>query len=579
MMAAIYARKSTEQTGVSEEHKSVGRQVETAKAYAARQDWLVSDEYVFVDDGVSGAEFEKRPGLTALMNALRPRPPFQVLVMSDGDRLGREQIETAFVLKRIVEAGVRIFYSLEGREARLDDAASKFFEGARHFAAEMEREKARQRTRDAMVQKARAGYVTGGTVFGYDNAEVVGEGGKRQHVERRIHREQAAIVRRIFETVAGGTGFKTLAKTFNAEAVLSPRPRRDGRSHSWTASSIRAMVFNPLYTGRIVWGRTKKRDVWGRTKQSDRPETEWVKLLPREELRIVSEELWEAAHTRIAETRDTYRASGRLTGRPPGGAESKYLLTGFGECVTCRGSMVIASRASGSQRAQAYVCANHRERGNTVCGNRLHAPMEVADWAVLSAIERDLLRPEVVEEALREAIRELQLSNGDVARRREELQTELIKLDGELARYAEAIATTGELSAIVAEMNKREARRTHLKAELVKLGTRADIASLNAARVSSNLRERLTDWQGLLHRQTAEARQILRRLLVGRLVFTPREDEKGRHYEFAGQGSISNLLAGVVLPKVWWPQRDSNPCFSYDHVFAMLLQYLYDKAA
>lgn len=104
-------------------------------------------------------------------------------------------------------------------------------------------------------------------------------------------------------------------------------------------------------------------------------------------------------------------------------------------------------------------------------------------------------------------------------------------------------------------MKKREARRTHLKAELVKLGTRAEIASLNAARVSSNLRERLTDWQGLLHRQTAEARQILRRLLVGRLVFTPRGDEKGRYYEFAGQGAISNLLAGVVLPKVWWPQR------------------------
>jgi hypothetical protein len=73
-----------------------------------------------------------------------------------------------------------------------------------------------------------------------------------------------------------------------------------------------------------------------------------------------------------------------------------------------------------------------------------------------------------------------------------------------------------------------------------------------------NLRERLTDWKGLLQRQTAEARQILRRLLLGRLVFTPREDEDGCYYEFAGQGSISTLLAGVVLPKVWWPQRDST---------------------
>ena len=140
-----------------------------------------------------------------------------------------------------------------------------------------------------------------------------------------------------------------------------------------------------------------------------------------------------------------------------------------------------------------------------------------------------------------------------MAGRREELQTELIKLDGELARYAEAIATAGELSAIVAEMKKREARRTHLKAELVKLGTRAESASLNAARVSSNLRERLTDWQGLLHRQTAEARQILRRLLVGRLVFTPREDEKGRYYEFAGQNRKSTRLNSSHIQKSRMP--------------------------
>ena len=72
---------------------------------------------------------------------------------------------------------------------------------------------------------------------------------------------------------------------------------------------------------------------------------------------------------------------------------------------------------------------------------------------------------------------------------------------------------------------------------------------------------------------------MLRRLLVGRLAFTPRVDENGQYYEFAGQRSISQLLSGVVLPKVWWPQRDSNPCFSHDHVFAMFRYYLSAEAA
>src|SRR5262249_6306424 len=72
------------------------------------------------------------------------------------------------------------------------------------------------------------------------------------------------------------------------------------------------------------------------------------------------------------------------------------------------------------------------------------------------------------------------------------------------------------------------------------------------------LLERLMDWRGLLQRQTAEARQILRKLLVRRLVFTPREDEEGKYYEFAGKGAISEVITGVVLPKVWWPQRDPH---------------------
>src|SRR5260370_35884208 len=97
MMAAIYARKSTDQTGVSEEHKSVGRQVETAKAYAARQDWLVSEEKTFLSDGVTGAGVEKRPGLSTLMNGLRPQPPFHVLGMSYEGRLGRAPIGSAFL--------------------------------------------------------------------------------------------------------------------------------------------------------------------------------------------------------------------------------------------------------------------------------------------------------------------------------------------------------------------------------------------------------------------------------------------------------------------------------------------------
>jgi DNA invertase Pin-like site-specific DNA recombinase len=45
--------------------------------------------------------------------------------MSEESRLGREQIETAYVIKQILDAGVRIFYYLDDRERTPDSANEK----------------------------------------------------------------------------------------------------------------------------------------------------------------------------------------------------------------------------------------------------------------------------------------------------------------------------------------------------------------------------------------------------------------------------------------------------------------------
>jgi hypothetical protein len=100
VIAAIYARKSTEQSGVADEARSVGRHVEHAKACAQLKNWRVDDRYVFVDDGMSGAEFPNRPGFVRLMTALKPKPPFDVLIMSEESRLGRGQIEVSYAVKQ-----------------------------------------------------------------------------------------------------------------------------------------------------------------------------------------------------------------------------------------------------------------------------------------------------------------------------------------------------------------------------------------------------------------------------------------------------------------------------------------------
>ena len=220
MITAIYARKSTEQNGVADEAKSVTRQIEHARAYAERKGWTVADEHVYSDDGVSGALFgDKRPGLARLLNALRPRPGFDALVMSEESRLGREQIETAYTLKLITDAGVRVFFYLEDRERTLDNAMDKVMLSLTNFASEMERERAKQRTYDAMVRKARAGFVTGNRTYGYANVEVLSPDGRRDHVARRVNADEATVVRRIYELCASGLGLTRIAKRLNASSA------------------------------------------------------------------------------------------------------------------------------------------------------------------------------------------------------------------------------------------------------------------------------------------------------------------------------------------------------------------------
>src|SRR5437879_1636090 len=121
MRAAAYLRKSNDEGEKSEDIKSVTRQLDRAKAYADAHGWTLDECHVFTDDGISGAEFKKRPGLQALLATLEPMSPFQVLIVSEQSRLGRDTIRTLGVIQQITEADVKIFSYLDDREITVDD--------------------------------------------------------------------------------------------------------------------------------------------------------------------------------------------------------------------------------------------------------------------------------------------------------------------------------------------------------------------------------------------------------------------------------------------------------------------------
>ncbi len=167
----------------------------------------------------------------------------------------------------------------------------------------------------------------------------------------------------------------------NAEGAPAPRSQQ-GRPRAWVASSVHAVLFRERYRGEPSWNKTKKRERWGQHRVSDRPKDQWLRV-SAPHLRIVSEELWQAAHAKLATARSSmnlYRGRGSV---------SKYLLPGLARCAWCNGGMYVRLRTRSWGRIPFYACTSHFTRGESVCRNFHLAPMDQVDDKVLECIGRD----------------------------------------------------------------------------------------------------------------------------------------------------------------------------------------------
>src|SRR5439155_15568119 len=185
----------------------------------------------------------------------------------------------------------------------------------------------------------------------------------------------------------------------------------------WPPIAVREILHQPLYRGEVIWNRIKKRDQWGAERWLDRPESEWIRL-EAPELRIVSEDLWRAAHVRLERVRAAY-----VTGRPPlDRPHEKYLLSGIAKCGACGGSLMAFADKRSQRRF--YGCAWHNKRGAKVCRNPLKIRQDRLDQVVLEAIA-EALDERLLERAVDKAIARLTRRRGHAPERRAQLEREL----------------------------------------------------------------------------------------------------------------------------------------------------------
>ncbi len=430
--AAIYLRRSTDR-----QEKSLEDQKREILRYAGEHGFAVVTE--FVDDGVSGTSGETRKGFLAMLEAAKsPKRSWSTILVWDIKRFGRmSSDEVGYYRWLFKQAGVEIVYTSEGFTGTAADRYLRFFkqEAARDESVTLSKAVVR-----GLVSLSDEGWWAGGQApYGFDLGYYDSTGklfqivryadsgeklildadgrplrtvlrGLKVKASRSEHvkllpslPERVKIVRRIFAlyTASPGLGCRAIAVRLNREGVVSPKGK------GWGLSSIRAMLQNDAYVGRVVWNR---RAMGKFHRIADRREVERDGCGKRR-LEWNAREDWlvhENAHDPLID-RATFERAQRLmkergqgsTGFLSGRAKnSRFLMSGLMRCGSCGGSMFghtswkSKRRKDGSRVGTSYyICSASIMKGKSIC-----PPVRVLQTAV------DELVAEIVGERIAELL-------------------------------------------------------------------------------------------------------------------------------------------------------------------------------
>lgn len=374
---AIYARWSTDEQS---QGTTLEVQRTACEAYIASQGWHVRPDLVFVDDGYSGATLD-RPALTELRAAVR-EGRVECVVVYTLDRLSRSVADTVELVLKEWEGRCH----LRCVQQPIDTAhpAGKMFFYLLASYAEFEREMIRLRTRDGKAKRARQGANAGWRYnYGFD---------RRERGRFVVNEEEAHVVRWIFREYARGKGFLQIARELNERHVPPPEGTR------WHPGTVRYILANPVYTGRLVYGKRRRAVKGGRAALEDpKPETHTVvhDAVPA----LVDPQLWADVQQKKA---DRSKRSAKSM------SPTSHLLSGLAVCGFC-GGRIFGTSSKGKRRV--YYCANRAVHGKDCCPSG-YMDGERVERAVWERLEQAL-----GDEAVQEVVQAF------ADRRREELET------------------------------------------------------------------------------------------------------------------------------------------------------------
>ncbi len=384
--AAIYARVSSDR---QKENHTIASQTAALVEYAQTHGYSVPPEWVFQDEGYSGAILV-RPGLEALRDLAAGGQIAAALVYSP-DRLSRKYAYQVLLSEELSRCGVELIFLKAPAGATPEDQLLVQFQG---MIAEYERAQIAERCRRGTKHMAQQGGVNvlSGAPYGYRYVRKSDTSAAFYEVVEA----EAKVVRMVFEIYTQQRlSINAIARLLNDRQIAT----RTGKGR-WERSTVWGMLRNPAYRGTACYGKTEQRprqrvtrplrqrkalpsrDVGGH----ERPRTEWIEVpVPA----LVSEEMFELAQEQL-ETNKRHS---------PGRTIEPTLLQGMLVCEQCGYGLYRTSTHTSKHKLNYYRCIGsdgYRRLNGPLCTNR-PIRQDYLDQFVWSEIIRLLEDPGLIQ--------------------------------------------------------------------------------------------------------------------------------------------------------------------------------------
>lgn len=343
--AAAYIRVSTDdQVEISPDSQLV-----EIRKYAEREGYMLLDEHIYADEGISGKKADKRPAFQQMIATAKEKSDaFDAILVWKFSRFARNQEESIFY-KSILRSkcGVDV---ISVTEPLLEGPFGSLIERIIEWMDEFYSLRLSQEVKRSMTLNAYNGVRQTIASFGYriDPSGLM--------VPDEV---EAPIVRRIFADFAEGKGMYNIACHLNAEGV------RTHRGNPMEHRTIEYILRNPVYIGKLRWNPA------GKTRRNF--EHPGIVVADGKHEPLISPELWEQAQERMAETKARWQYKAKPT------YNAKFWLQGLLRCANCGGTLIWVNPH--------YVKCNNYAKGR--CTTSQNTPWEVIGPAVLAQIEAD----------------------------------------------------------------------------------------------------------------------------------------------------------------------------------------------